>query len=238
MPPLLAGCANSNSVQHFIAEDPGTGERAIYRLRIDNAGAFSQYYFTAAYLPKVAIDLYQGKIPETLAELNAQSPDHESAAAKIQGNLQEFLVHQSKAQLDRLTKTEATDDRRLIDEGTMYFSRLMARAMLSAADLQSVGEEDTLDPYKFRKLVYFASTKPLKVADFSGEIRDVESSLNTVSVTLGQVAKARGADAAANQKFVQAQIDALAQLVDLNAAPANVNAATWQQIIAQTEQFK
>jgi hypothetical protein len=234
----IGGCASSDTTQHFIAEDPGSGERAIYRLRIDNAGVLSKYYFTAAYLPKVAIDLYEGKIPETLAELNAQSPDQESAAAKIQKALRDFLVDQAQAKRDRLKSLAPNaDEQKLVDEATMYFSRLMARAMLSSADLQSVGEEGTLDPYKFRKLVYFASTKPLKIADFSGEVRDVENSLNSISTTLGTVARARGGEAASKQKVSQAQIDALAKLVD-GLTPAALDAAKFKQVNAQMEEIK
>lgn len=186
--PLLVGCALHRTSQYFLAEDPESGERAVYRLEITGQGIGGvNYQFQGAYLPKTAVDIYGGKIPVSLAELNAQAPtDEGSTAQKIITHFHNYLDKQA-AFRDESSSSQPAASTADVDTQAKFFARLIFHASHNLSDLTSIGRENDLDPYRYRELVYFVTTEPLKMSDFDTELRDVQGSIDTLASTLGAV---------------------------------------------------
>lgn len=205
---FFGGCsAITGELQTFIAEDPDTGERALYRLEIFGTGIGSvKYHVSGAYLPRTAIELYDGEIPQSLADIDAESPGGESTTGKILAEYHQFLEKQAKLEReakDNLILTSLKDRR----DVRRFFADAISDSMLSVSDLRSISEAGSDDPYRFRKLVYFISTKPLKVQDFQGEIGEIESTLNTIAQAMSEARqqRRRAAEARRTQRKLKLQ---------------------------------
>lgn len=230
--PVLAGCASHKTSQYFLAEDPETGERAVYRLEINGQGIGGVVYqFQGAYLPKAAVDVYGGKIPTSLAELNSQTATgEESAAQSIMTRFHSYLHRQAELRADRGSKhlAECVSD---VDTETRFFARLLFHASHTFADMISIGQVNDLSPYRFRKLVYFVTTDPLKVSDFDSELRDVQGSIDSLAATLSAVKRARTERANAERAARTAAIGKLTGFFKDHSDPAKYEPTHWIELL-------
>ena len=211
---LACGCAGtSRELQTFIAEDPDSGERALYQVSIKGAGIGGvKYYVSGAYLPRTSIELYEGKIPRSLADLDAAAPGGASATGEILAEYHALLKTQAKLEREAHEgqRLESAKERRAVRR---FFADTVADSMLSVSELRSISESGSDDPYRFRKLVYFVSTEPIKIQDFQGELGEIESTLDTLAKTMGDARQKRKQAAEARHTQQKQKLQAIASFL-------------------------
>lgn len=181
----VAGCHSNSTRQAFLAEDPDSGERAMYCIQVrTESGWDNNYQISAGYLPRTAIDVYEGKLPDSLAELASEytpSPD-DAAAALIRSNLNSALVRQSEL------VTATANDKALtpaeLQQLQLDIGGLVAAARTDLPTLQSMHEAGSTDPYRYGKLTYLISTKTVSFRNVDQDVVAVQNSARSLATSL------------------------------------------------------
>jgi len=156
--------------------------------------------------------MYQGKLPKSLAELNAEAMGVSDAPQTIMENFHEALMARSAKRIEKAKAEPALpidEEQAFLDELTRFYAQEMAQAMLSPSDLQSIDEQKSRELYRYRKLVYFISTKPLKMETFDAEVRDIQGTIEAIGTAVAGARAERKRQAAAAKQQRQASMGAL-----------------------------
>lgn len=95
----------------------------------------------------------------------------------------------------------------LTDDDFITLSRLLWLLSLSKSDLASIGMTGNLDPYQFRKLVFWTTASNIDLQDFAGEIDSVLKSAESIVEHSRQRAAAQKKSANNKKELLKTAID-------------------------------
>lgn len=180
---LLCGCATASQVQYFevVREDPDTGqlETNYYRMTIEGGTLGAVVYkLKAAYLNAVAVDVLEGKgvfVPEADLPRAADEAFKETVQHYYDANRKRSADVADQAVTKGLGREEYEDK-------AVELARLVWLNSLSVGDIASVGQTQDLNPYIFRKLVFYATAKNIDLERrFGPQIDSIISKVETLA---------------------------------------------------------
>jgi hypothetical protein len=166
---LPIGCARVEQVQYFAAlgePDPATGiaPKRFYRMTLHGAaGVGVEWKMRAAYVAQTTLDTLNGKLP-SIPEADL-SPDAELAYDEIRQSYLDCLKGHARQRALAAVDTPAEYERAVVD-----IARQGWLAGLSDQDRDSAGQGKTTDPYRFRKLIFYATAANVNLQDYDGQI--------------------------------------------------------------------
>jgi hypothetical protein len=165
---LLAACASLSQTQYFAAIDPESNNINFYRIVIDGySGLGNSYHFRAGYFNAITVDALTGSFSDP-PEVKGNELQL-SKVKEIQKLYYELLVAQATAAQN--------------SKGPDALARIARSLWLAGLDdlsAASIGQTDSLNPYIFRKLVFWADAKPTDLQQLSGQVEDTFK--NTMAV--------------------------------------------------------
>ena len=167
---VALGCGQVTQVQYFEAvgnPDPTTGvrPRAFYRMTIKGDPPWlGTYKMRAAYVSSTTLDTFDGRLPVIPdADLsNEQRADFVS----VRATMMETVKERADALRARANGLPAEEFEAMLQA----IARQAWFASLSDADVISIGQSRTTDPFEFRKLVFYASASNLRLQDYDAQI--------------------------------------------------------------------
>lgn len=208
---ICQSCAPIEKSQYYMAVEPDTGQRAIYKLtlRITGYGA-ERYKLTSGYVDANVVDALSGNLkePSDLASPNAQASQRASDLQHIDQMYGERL----RSLADTMPSVPLTQPAKdPIRNATNWYARLYYARSLADSDLTSVGQTNTDQPFSYRKLVFFVSTKTIPIGNFSNELDAVDQSTGDV---IDAIQGIRSGAAASTEAKVALMSRAQSQLLD------------------------
>lgn len=231
---FFCGCAIQKQTQFFAATDPDTGATNYYKMTISGSGGGGvDYHWQAGYFSAAAVDVLRGTMPDIptldlpvdqLEKYNAvadnlydrlvaESAKYACGEASASGGEPSGGASEEGADAVVASAGDSSDSsqacsRDLTNEDFIAMSRLLWFSSLSKSDIASVGMTQNLDPFQFRKLVFWTTASNIDLQEFAGEIDSVINSAE------GIVENAR-ARAASRKKSGKKRLQALDKAIDL-----------------------
>ncbi|NOS99851.1 MAG: hypothetical protein HOP29_04420 [Phycisphaerales bacterium] len=96
-------------------------------------------------------------------------------------------------------------------EDVIELSRLVWLGSLSSSDVASIGMTESVDPYQFRKLVFWSTANNIDLQSYAAEIDGVIDNVMSIAQTAKTQAAARKAQHKGNKDFVKSMVDTVVQ---------------------------
>ena len=166
---LLFGCNQVKTDQYFIVYEPDIDTAAMYRVRVelDSYGAV-KYKLSDGYVPASVIDALQGefKEPADLYQPVSDAQKRSEVLSKILDKRDNYLLE--------LADQRGNIDPAAVEQVPLRYGKLAAAASMSANDLVSVGQNGSAEPYRYRKLVFIASTEVVPIGSLGEQMDAVD----------------------------------------------------------------
>jgi len=206
-----AGCAGVKQVQYFeVVGDPdpltGIAPKNFYRMTLRGTGGGGvMYKLRAAYVSGATLDTLNGQIPSIpeadLPEANA------NAFAEIKDDYLRSLTDYAEVRANLDPADAGAHEQRVAE-----ISRQAWFASLQDADLISLGQVHSTDPFRFRRLVFYASAENIDLEDYDAQINSVLERTGTLARALKAQRQARRAERASRKRAAR---DAAQRLIAL-----------------------
>lgn len=232
----LSGCVHHSQVQYFEVRTPpdaltGESHRNFYRMTVKGKGnVVGDYEMKSAYLSKAALDTLQGKtiaipaidIPnKRLAKFEALRDNFDKLlkdfADSVTGKVVEKKEGEEKSEGNNAPASGTPKPPISVaaqDSNVLSVLRQLWLASLSDSDLISIGESSTLDPYAFRKLVFYVSANVIDLTDTATSIDNALGSLGKLAEALRTRKEAREKEKAQQKADNITQNDALIKILE------------------------
>lgn len=179
----LAGCSEFEQVQYFEVvgpPDPVTGltSRSYYRMTVTGRGmGVEEYKMRAAYLSSSALDTLDGKIPTIPA---ADMDENRRSYFKA---IRAAYLRTAQARAEELAGRYADGamDPQQFDQVMTEISRAVWAVTLSDSDLASLGQVRSVDPFEFRKLVFYASARAVALDRYNAQVDSAIQKTNALA---------------------------------------------------------
>jgi len=208
---LTAACVSHRQVQYFEAVDPGTGNVNYYRMTLEGWSAIgATYQMQAGYFSAASVDVLRGQMP---AMPEVDLPIGQDAAFEaLVGAYYDGLTRAAQAiESTELPAAGASLDD--VDDNALGRARLVWLGQLSPADVASMGMQGTTNPFQFRKLVFWTSSRQVDLREFGAEIDSAMASATAL-------VRAEKAEAELREKRVDGLRRVAGELIRGNAALA------------------
>ncbi len=180
---FLAGCSEFEQVQYFEVvgpPDPITGltTRSYYRMTVTGNGrGVEEYKMRAAYLSSSALDTLDGKIPTIPA---ADMDENRRTYFKA---IRAAYLRTAQARAEELASRYADGamDPQQFDQVMTEISRAVWAVTLSDSDLASLGQVRSVDPFEFRKLVFYASARAVALDRYNAQVDSAIQKTNALA---------------------------------------------------------
>lgn len=181
----VCGCATWKQAQYFeVIGDPdpvtGIAPKNYFRMTITGSGGGGvDYKMRAAYVSAATLDTLNGKIP-VVPEADL-SEENETAYDAIKGHYLGSLTEYAQAKRDAGVQNYQDQEERILEIARQsWFSSLID------SDLMSLGQTQSLDPYRFRKLVFYSSATNINLQDYDSQINSVLTKVATLARSFKQ----------------------------------------------------
>lgn len=186
----LAGCSKFEQVQYFEVVGPpdpitGLASRSYYRMTVEGRGmGVEEYKMRAAYLSSSALDTLDGKIPTIPA---ADMDEDRRTYFKA---IRAAYLRTAQARAEELAGQYADGgmDPQQFDQVMTEIARAVWAVTLSDSDLASLGQVRSVDPFEFRKLVFYASARAVALDRYNAQ---VDSAIQKTSALAGLFDRSR-----------------------------------------------
>lgn len=207
----MAGCTTVGQEQYFEVigkPDPTTGKTpvAYYKMTIKGSSQFmGKYKLNAGYVSAETIDALQGNAP-TIPEADLDEQNNQ-AIDEMKRILLKKLTSHAAAQ-----SNYASGDPSEHEEQVIAIARQIWLASLNDPDLFSMGRMQSADPGQFRKLVFYANSKPLDL-DIEAYGSQIDSLIEKTGTLSGAMRDRKKAEEAMNGQRTARQRAFLTKLV-------------------------
>ncbi|UCE61345.1 MAG: hypothetical protein JSU63_06270 [Phycisphaerales bacterium] len=169
-----SGCASVRQVQHFeVIGKPhpvtGIAPKSYFKMTIEGrGGGLVKYKMRAAYVSATTLDLMNGKLP------NLPGADLSEQNLKVFDDIKkDYLSALKQYSTEKKREDTKVSDPARHEQNIIAIARQGWLASLADQDFMSMGQYETTDPYKFRKLVFYASAMNLDLTQYDAEINSV-----------------------------------------------------------------
>ena len=181
--PPSSGCAYSKQIQYFAAIDPDTAEVNYYRMTATGrSGLLNKYTLKAGYFNAITLDALTGSLSDPPEVSGCE--DQLEAVAEIREIFFDALTKEAKAARDA-------------GEGERSLVRIARALWVAGADqltVASIGYTGSLNPYVFKKLVFWAEADPIDLQQFQGQFDNIVRNSFAVVAGMRERAKKRKAE--------------------------------------------
>lgn len=179
----MVGCSKFEQVQYFEVvgpPDPITGltSRSYYRMTVTGRGTgVEEYKMRAAYLSSAALDTLDGKIPTIPAA------DMDENRRQYFRSIRAAYLRTAQARAEELANRYEGDamDPQQFDQVMTEISRAVWAVTLSDSDLASLGQVRSVDPFEFRKLVFYASARAVALDRYNAQVDSAIQKTNALA---------------------------------------------------------
>ncbi|UCF33061.1 MAG: hypothetical protein JSV78_12085 [Phycisphaerales bacterium] len=173
----VVGCATTSQVQYFAAVDPATSNINYYKMTVEgSSGLLARYKLRAGYFNAVTLDALTG----SFSDPPEVSGDEE--ALQTFKDIDKVFRDALKRDADAAMALGPSP------ENLIRIARARYLASLDDLSINSIGKTESLNPYVFQKLVFWAEAEPVNLQQFQGQFENIIK--NSMAVVKGMRARA------------------------------------------------
>jgi hypothetical protein len=173
----VLGCATTSQVQYFAAVDPATNNINYYKMTVEgSSGLLARYKLRAGYFNAVTLDALTGSF---------------SDPPEVSGDEEALQTFKDIDKVFRDTLKKDADAAMALGpspENLIRIARARYLASLDDLSINSIGKTESLNPYVFQKLVFWAEAEPVNLQQFQGQFENIIK--NSMAVVKGMRARA------------------------------------------------